>query len=190
MGYFIAANSGKVAYGVKSFIIDTARDIYNLPHCEPGSTAYCIESGDIFIMNTKRQWSLEEEGENSVDNKIWVGTEKDFLALGLYDKDIFYIITELNESETNSDEEEEDVFWIDLTKEGDRMVSTKTFGEIVTAFNNNKLPVFRLKDTDQLGAMPIYGIFLEEKEIYVIVQDGELVFKAESDDDYPSFQVM
>ena len=33
MGYFITANGNKLAYGVKSFIVDTENDLINLPRC-------------------------------------------------------------------------------------------------------------------------------------------------------------
>ena len=192
MGSFITANGGKIAYGVKSFVIDTFKDIYDLPYCQPGSIAYCIETGQQFILDTLHRWNLYE---NSGTKGLWIGTEEEFNNLESYDKDTFYIITELNgsgEDQDDQEEEEEDVFWIELTLDetDGTFTANKTYGEIVIALNNNKLPVFRLTNVDSVQLFHLYDIKLEEKIISFEDTNEHLRSNAcESDNDYPVWQL-
>lgn len=153
MGYFITAHGGKVAYGVKSFVIDTFKDIYDVPCCEPGSVVYCIETGQRFILDTLHRWNLEED---SGTKGLWIGTEEEFNNLDSYDKDTFYIITDLTGSEEDQDtqddqeEEDDDVYFVDLTlekaTEEDYYIANKSINDIIT--NQNKLIVFRYIEND------------------------------------------
>lgn len=179
MGYFITAHGGKVAYGVKSFIIDTFKDIYDVPYCEPGSVVYCIENGQRFILDTLHRWNLEED---SGTKGLWIGTEEEFNNLDSYDKDTFYIITNLTESEEDQDDQEEeddDVYFVDLTRqeidEEDYLVANKTFNDIVAADNDNKLIVFRLNDSEDENETDIeyYYIF----KFYNIPRKNEWAIK-------------
>lgn len=74
--YNIFSNSGKVAYGVKSFTVDTEADITTLPtrSCTPGSTAFVIETSQYYKLTTTKEWkkvtlSTGGSGGGSGDNE-------------------------------------------------------------------------------------------------------------------------
>ena len=49
--------NGKPAYGVNEYVCDTTEDVKKLPTgCAPGSTAYDIETGDVYILNGLKKW--------------------------------------------------------------------------------------------------------------------------------------
>lgn len=49
--------NGKPVYGINEYICDTADDITNLPiDCASGSTAYIIDTGDVYILNGSKEW--------------------------------------------------------------------------------------------------------------------------------------
>lgn len=51
------SQSGHVAYGLQEFMIDTVKDLNQLPINIPmGSTAFCIETGSVYVLNGKREW--------------------------------------------------------------------------------------------------------------------------------------
>ena len=51
------AQSGHTTYGLKEFVIDTEADLENLPIDIPmGSTALCIKSGDVYMLNGSGDW--------------------------------------------------------------------------------------------------------------------------------------
>ena len=51
------SNSGHTAYGLKSFVIDTKKDLDHLPiDVQMGSTAFCIEDSSVYMMNGSREW--------------------------------------------------------------------------------------------------------------------------------------
>lgn len=53
----ILSQSGHTTYGIREFVIDTDNDIENLPIDIPmGSAALSIESGNVFILNSKDEW--------------------------------------------------------------------------------------------------------------------------------------
>lgn len=53
----IASQSGHTAYGLKDFILDTKADLDNLPIDVPmGSTAFCIEDGSVYMINSSGEW--------------------------------------------------------------------------------------------------------------------------------------
>ena len=57
MNQNILSQSGHTAYGIREFVIDTDDDIENLPIDIPmGSAALSIESGNVFILNSKDEW--------------------------------------------------------------------------------------------------------------------------------------
>lgn len=51
------SQSGCTVYGVNGYVIDTAAEISNLPtDCAAGSRAKVIETGDIYIFNSSKEW--------------------------------------------------------------------------------------------------------------------------------------
>ena len=53
--------SGHTAYGLRSFICDTAADVDDLPvDTLPGSSAFVIETCDVYILNSKGEWRIIE----------------------------------------------------------------------------------------------------------------------------------
>lgn len=63
MGPFIYSNSGHTAYGIKEYICDTNADIDLLPLDEtPGCSALVIDSGDLYILNSKHEWKRQGGG--------------------------------------------------------------------------------------------------------------------------------
>lgn len=59
MGYVNISTSGHIKYGLKYFLCDTEKDIDNLSIEETmGSTAEVIETGNKYVLNSKRQWTL------------------------------------------------------------------------------------------------------------------------------------
>ena len=58
MSFHILSNSGKLAYGVKEFIIDTYDDInaINVKKITPGSTVFVIDASEYYMLNTKLEW--------------------------------------------------------------------------------------------------------------------------------------
>jgi hypothetical protein len=60
MGPFIYSNSGHTAYGVKEYICDTNTDVDLLPLDDtPGSSVLVIDSGDLYILNSKHRLYYE-----------------------------------------------------------------------------------------------------------------------------------
>ena len=53
----ITSNSGHTAYGLKSFVMDTKKDLDYLPIDVPiGSTAFCIEDSSVYMINSSGEW--------------------------------------------------------------------------------------------------------------------------------------
>ena len=51
------SQSGHVAYGLLEFMIDTVDDLNHLPiDALMGSTAFCIETGSVYVLNSKGEW--------------------------------------------------------------------------------------------------------------------------------------
>lgn len=49
--------NGKVVYDLKEFVLDTAADVDNLPrNVAMGSSAFVIETGDVYMMNGNGEW--------------------------------------------------------------------------------------------------------------------------------------
>lgn len=70
MGISIVSNSGKKAYGIKHFIVDTANDINNLTtDCTPGSTALVIENSTTYILNTQHKWKETDIGGSGISDQ-------------------------------------------------------------------------------------------------------------------------
>ena len=53
----ILSLNGKPAQGVFEYVCDAADDVEKLPtDCAMGSTAFAIESGDVYMINSQKEW--------------------------------------------------------------------------------------------------------------------------------------
>lgn len=57
----ILSQNGKIAYGVKEYIIDKKEELntYNF-QCDMGSSVFIIETQEAYILNGKNEWILKE----------------------------------------------------------------------------------------------------------------------------------
>lgn len=56
-GISTISNRGVQAYDLKELVVDTATDLENLPtDIATGSTAFCIETAELFMLNSKKEW--------------------------------------------------------------------------------------------------------------------------------------
>lgn len=49
---------GKIAYGIKEFVVQTAEDLNTLPPCEMGSTAFVEVNQSTYIKNGAGEWKV------------------------------------------------------------------------------------------------------------------------------------
>lgn len=54
--YKIMANDGDTSYGIKEYVCDTPEDIQNLPLSNMGSTCIVISTGEVYMINSKKEW--------------------------------------------------------------------------------------------------------------------------------------
>lgn len=55
----IMSQSGKTTAYLKEFVIDTVADVINLPLDVPaGSSAFCIENGEVYILGGDDVWHI------------------------------------------------------------------------------------------------------------------------------------
>lgn len=54
--YKIVKNDKDISYGVKEFACDTELDILQLPRSEMGSTAFVLETGNVYMANSFGEW--------------------------------------------------------------------------------------------------------------------------------------
>lgn len=76
MAYSVSAQSGKVAYNVKHYTVDTMDCLKKLPtSAAAGSTAFVVDSSRSFMLNNKRQWvEFSASGSPGAgSNIIWDG---------------------------------------------------------------------------------------------------------------------
>lgn len=54
----LVSTTGKIAYGVKEFVLDTEADLASIDvkPCTPGSTAFIIEGPKKYILNGSKEW--------------------------------------------------------------------------------------------------------------------------------------
>lgn len=53
----ITSTSGHTTYGLKEYVVDSVTDIDLLPiDGVMGSTAFVIETGDVYMLNGKKEW--------------------------------------------------------------------------------------------------------------------------------------
>jgi hypothetical protein len=55
---FVVSNSGKTAYGVNRYLVDTVDDLMllNTANLYPGSTAFVIDSSATYMLNSSKVW--------------------------------------------------------------------------------------------------------------------------------------
>ena len=58
---FIVKQGGRIDYNYKEYFLDTAEELetINTKACSPGSIAYIISSGDVYMLNSKKEWILQ-----------------------------------------------------------------------------------------------------------------------------------
>lgn len=53
----IMKTSGHVTYGLKEYVVDSTEDVAKLPlDGVMGSTAFVIDTGDVYMLNGKKEW--------------------------------------------------------------------------------------------------------------------------------------
>ena len=58
MAYRLVKQGGKLDYNYKEYYLDTDSDLSTVPVIDawPGSIAYSIASGKVYMLNTNKQW--------------------------------------------------------------------------------------------------------------------------------------
>lgn len=58
---YLVKQGGKTDYNYKEYFCDAAADIANINvnDCSPGSVAYIIATGDVYILNNERTWVIQ-----------------------------------------------------------------------------------------------------------------------------------
>ena len=56
----ILSQAGRVDYNTKEFVLDTTADLEKLNEvtCDAGSTAFIIETSEIYMKNGQGEWKL------------------------------------------------------------------------------------------------------------------------------------
>lgn len=52
------SQGGKVNYQVNEYLLETEEDLKLLSNADFGDTAYIIETGDVWIMDSKKKWHI------------------------------------------------------------------------------------------------------------------------------------
>lgn len=53
----ITDGGGHTVYGVTEYVIDSEDDVQSLPtSAKPGSTAICIATSSVYMLNSERKW--------------------------------------------------------------------------------------------------------------------------------------
>ena len=56
------SQNGEVEYRITEYTLDTAADLEKLPEfsktAAPGSSAFVIETSEVYMMNSNREWVL------------------------------------------------------------------------------------------------------------------------------------
>lgn len=55
---YLLKQGGRVDYNFKEYYLDSESELNSIPtkDCCPGSIAYIIETGKIFMLNSKKEW--------------------------------------------------------------------------------------------------------------------------------------
>lgn len=61
MAYFIVKQGEEYDYKYRELVIDEEVDLalINVEECCPGSTAYVIATGNLYMLDTKKEWRLQ-----------------------------------------------------------------------------------------------------------------------------------
>ena len=75
MAYSVSAQSGKIAYNVKHYTVDSMNCLKKLTtSAAAGSTAFVVDSSRSFMLNNKRQWvEFLPNGSAADSSIIWDG---------------------------------------------------------------------------------------------------------------------
>ena len=61
-GITLIQSDSNVAHGVNTYVVDEEEQVKNLPvSCKPGSQAFVIESGNVYFLNSKREWKQPKD---------------------------------------------------------------------------------------------------------------------------------
>lgn len=65
----IMTEKGLPQYGLKEFVLDSWEDFGSLPtNCAPGSRAFIIQTGKVYILNSQRKWrEISNNDDDLVD---------------------------------------------------------------------------------------------------------------------------
>jgi hypothetical protein len=71
----VVSNRGKINYGWKEFVLDSAADIVTLPtNCAIGSRAFVIADSTHFMLNSLGKWVEIQSGNNTPSGGVLVTT--------------------------------------------------------------------------------------------------------------------
>jgi hypothetical protein len=58
---YIVKQGGRTDYNYKEYFLDTEDELetINVKACSPGSVAFVIENGNLYILNSKKEWILQ-----------------------------------------------------------------------------------------------------------------------------------
>lgn len=58
MGFYATTNGSKIESGVVELVADTLADLdaINIKSISPGSSCIILETAQVFILNTKKEW--------------------------------------------------------------------------------------------------------------------------------------
>ena len=61
MAYFIIKQGEEYDYKYKEMVIDEEQDLASIKvdDCCPGSTVYVIATGNLYMLDTKKEWRLQ-----------------------------------------------------------------------------------------------------------------------------------
>ena len=61
MAYFIVKQGEEYDYKYRELVIDEEADLalVDVEDCCPGSTAYVIATGNLYMLDTKKEWRLQ-----------------------------------------------------------------------------------------------------------------------------------
>ena len=57
----LVKQGSRTDYNYKEYVLDTKNDLVNIntSECCPGSIAYIIDSNELYILNSKKEWVLQ-----------------------------------------------------------------------------------------------------------------------------------
>lgn len=57
----LVKQGSRIDYNYKEYVLDTKNDLVNINtgECCPGSIAYIIDSKELYMLNSKKEWVLQ-----------------------------------------------------------------------------------------------------------------------------------